>query len=93
MNREAPLLCRGKGREKRRPLLFSSLSADSILYCIQLLPGGRTGESAGSLEGQERLMETVLWPAGLLRGWEAKGEGLGDRLVTAIITTAEVSRT
>lgn len=54
---------------------------------------GMAGESAGSLQGQERLMETVPWPAGLLRGWEAEGEGLGDRWVTAIITTAEVSKT
>lgn len=51
------------------------------------------GESAGSLKGQKRLMETVPRPAGLLRGWEAVGEGLGDRLVTAIITTAEGSKT
>lgn len=51
------------------------------------------GESAESHEGQERLMETVPQPAGLLRGWEAEEEGLGDRLVTAIITTAEVSKT
>lgn len=38
-------------------------------------------------------METVPWPAGLLRGWEDEGEGPGDRLVTAIITTAEMSET
>lgn len=51
------------------------------------------GKSAGSLKGQERLMETVPRPAGLLRGWGAEGEGLGDRLVTAIITTTELSKT
>lgn len=45
------------------------------------------GESAGSLKGQERLMETVPQPTGLLRGWEAEK---GRRNQTASFTTSQV---